>query len=215
MMQAQQPVITCPYITDGLIFWLDGIDVSSDSLWVEKIGNRQFALYNCVKTQYGVSFDGSTSYGICSSADFDGETIEGAYTLNSTSASQAIFTQRSIRTDQKIILARTSAGTIYTRATDTNVAQRKYDLSLIETVSAYQDGSEAIVNGNTTIQVTGNKSEYNTSGSLYIGKQPTSTNWMLNGTLHSVRVYSRKLTEAEMLYNQGIDNTRFNLGVLS
>lgn len=35
----------------------------------------------------------------------------------------------------------------------------------------------------------------------------------LNGKIHSLRIYNRQLTEEEILYNQAIDNTRFNLGL--
>ena len=36
---------------------------------------------------------------------------------------------------------------------------------------------------------------------------------VFNGQIYSIRIYNRQLTEAEVLNNQRIDNTRFNLGL--
>ena len=38
-------------------------------------------------------------------------------------------------------------------------------------------------------------------------------NLNFNGIIHSIRIYNRSLTLEERLYNQKVDNIRFNLGL--
>ena len=47
-------------------------------------------------------------------------------------------------------------------------------------------------------------------GSSHAG---TSAKNPFNGHIYSIRFYNRKLTQAEQLHNQYVDNLRFNLGL--
>ena len=46
-----------------------------------------------------------------------------------------------------------------------------------------------------------------------IGYSDAATNWSFKGKIYSIRIYNRQLSAAEMVYNQKIDNKRFNLGL--
>ena len=66
------------YITDNLVFHLDGIDCNS-STWVDKINGVTFNMYNITKNWQGVYFNGSSSYGSSSSVinyNYSSSTIE-------------------------------------------------------------------------------------------------------------------------------------------
>ena len=52
--------------------------------------------------------------------------------------------------------------------------------------------------------------QYFSIGAGYAYDKPRQN---FGGKLFSVRVYSRILTQSEMLFNQSVDNTRFNLGL--
>lgn len=200
------------YITDGLIFWLDGYDATNDS-WTDKIGSRTFALHNCSVSNHGVVFNGSSSYGDCSTNNFAGATIEACIKRSNTSAWAVVFDQKSTTSEQNIVLSRSSGGTIYTRATDANVSQCVYAGQSNEIISAWQDGTKALVNGAQATIGTGNLRKTTTSNRLMIGLRVGSSTAYFNGTIYAIRVYNRKLTEAEMLHNQHIENSRFNLNI--
>ena len=85
----------CPYIKDGLVFWLDGILKGTDSSkWIDRIGKREFLLNDCSFADDGVVFNGSTStsggiYNGRIDVDWDKGTIECA--ANVISNSQTIL----------------------------------------------------------------------------------------------------------------------------
>lgn len=212
LMMGKEIGAECPYITGGLIFWLDGLSVDSDSLWVEKIGGRRFSLSGCIKQNDGVAFNGSTSYGICNAENFAGETIEAAFSNNDTANACSLFSQLSDNYNRNIILLRSKTGIIYTRAVNYSIQQCIHPKLSKEIVSALSDGSYAIVNGNAAQISTGDKSPLTGAGQLYLGQQPSGA-WKLNGVIHSIRVYNRKLSQEEMIANQHIDNVRFNMGL--
>ena len=45
------------------------------------------------------------------------------------------------------------------------------------------------------------------------GRAGSASHYYANAKIYSIRIYSKKLTEAEMLNNQKVDNARFNLGL--
>lgn len=216
-MMAVKGAESAEYIQDGLVLWLDGLSVDSNSLWVDRAGNRDFALYNCVKQNNGVLFNGTSSYGRCNTADIsNGETIEAVFSY-ATGETQCIFAQRSTRTNPYVILRRNANGVIYTFATDTNVAQLTAPQQPVETISALRDASRGLLNGQqVSTNGQGNKAQAEITGILYIGREATGSNLRyLNGVLYGIRIYNRQLTTEEMLHNQHIDNARYNLGVFS
>jgi hypothetical protein len=46
---------------------------------------------------------------------------------------------------------------------------------------------------------------------IYLGKRSAGN--YFKGIIHSIRIHNRILSEEEILYNQRIDNKRFNLGL--
>ena len=50
------------YVTDGLVFWLDGIDKGGTTAWVEKINNYSFENHGATFNTDHVYFDGVDDY---------------------------------------------------------------------------------------------------------------------------------------------------------
>ena len=218
---APEPI---PYITDGLIFWLDGLTVASNSLWVDRVGGAQYTLHNAVKAANGVQFAGdSTSYGESTATFSDGVTIEAAYSLTDTTVNAGIFGQNwpyvGDNAQPVLALYRTAQSQgIFVKYGTISRQLRKSPISNVEIISAVRwiNDSLAVKNGAVVSIATTNYLTYPSAGvtGSYIGTPTGSYGW-LHGTLHSLRIYDRALTVAEMQANQAIDNTRYNLGVIS
>lgn len=91
-----------------------------------------------------------------------------------------------------------------------------FSTNTVYTISASQ--SLAIVNGNklTLSGSTGGRWNMGSQAGYFkiSGRRRGSTNTLpFKGTIYSIRVYDRDLTEAEVLNNQRVDNERFNLGL--
>jgi hypothetical protein len=224
MMAAGPAPEPIPYITDGLIFWLDGLTVASDGLWVDRVSGAQYTLHNAVKTANGVTFAGdSTSYGESTATFPAGVTIEAAFSLTDTSVNAGIFGQNwpnvGDNAQPVLILCRTAQSqSIFVKYGTTSRQIRKAALSSVEIISAVRwiNDSRAVKNGETVATTATNYLTYPADGisGSYIGTPSGTTGW-LHGTLHSLRIYDRALTVAEMQANQTIDSTRYNLGVIS
>ena len=224
MMQqaAPEPI---PYITDGLIFWLDGFTVASDDLWVDLVGGARFTFHNTSKAAGGgMTFTGAAdSYGESTATFPDAMTIEAAYSLLDTTVDAPIFGQNwpDVGDNNKPVLAlyRSSSASyqgIYVKYGTSSTQYRRAALSPVEIVSAVRwiVDSRAVKNG---VQIAQTGSSYlsypsgGITGSL-LGNRGDNR---LHGTLHSLRIYNRALTVAEMQANQAIDNVRYDLGVIS
>lgn len=220
MMRQAAPAPSIPYITDGLILWLDGLTVASNSLWVDQISGARFTLHNATKAMGGgVTFAGADdSYGESTATFPDGVTIEAAVTFADTTNNQGIFGQQG-GNDSAIMLFRTmSSRYIMTKYSSANRSFRRTAAApaSVEIISATKTSTStagiAVVNGEVVSSTGNNYLAYPDGivGSLlgWIGTRNT-----LNGTIHSLRIYNRALTTDEMVANQVIDNQRYGLGI--
>lgn len=219
-----QPVV-CPYITDGLVFWLDGIYKGNDSSkWTDLIGNRIFEYKDCTITTDGVQFNGTTSYA-ASEGHIDVKategTIEAVYDVtNINSAWHTILGQGVNSTDRTRIgmmiypkaAGAISAGAVVIDYRDSTLTRKKGAKTTGTTsVSADTGVSNGMTLGNTSLSgLVSNGADYISIGAR---KNSASEGRYFAGTIKCVRIYSRKLSQAEMVANQRIDNTRFNLGL--
>lgn len=220
MQTAPEPI---PYITDGLLLWLDGLTVASDGLWVDRVSGAQYTLHNCVKTANGVTFAGdSSSYGESTATFPDGVTIEAAFLVVDASVSTGIFGQNWPNVgdnSQPVLMLAHSASSqcIFVKYGTTSRNVAKSALNSVETVSAVRwiTDYRAVVNGNQVSSYANNYASYPSGGITGSRIGTRGEDMWLNGTLHSLRIYNRALTVAEMQANQAIDNQRYNLGVIS
>ena len=202
------PPIECPYITDGLGFWLDGINKgATDGSWVDLIGGIDFTNQDAVSNDDHFYFNGSTAVMI--------NTTQNLRALGSSFTVEACF------------YAEKGGAIMYSGSSNSMdlpmlkldqglYKQRGLKYSLGSYLNAYStlsltDGL-GIRNG---VVLSGSGSDFwnNQCFSIGSGYSSNKPRQQFGGKLFSVRVYSRILTQAEMLFNQEVDNTRFNLGL--
>ena len=199
----------CPYITDGLVLWMDGIKKGNvTGAWVDQIAGHVFQGTN--NPTFGPDYvatsrtDDSFLYNETFPVYSSGEaTIELAIS-DHTDVTQLIFMPKTsaggiafgLYNNTGIIWSSDSRQSIV-KATGIKTASVKQGLAITNGISATMSGSNMWGGGNTV---------YN-----YIGRRQSGTTY--TGKIHAIRVYNRQLSESEMLHNQKLDNKRFNLGL--
>ena len=200
----------CPYITDGLIFWLDGLNRGGIAgQWKDLIGGNVFTLYNCTENSNRVTFNGSTSYGEAAGGvwyDKNNATIEVA--ISNTAEKTAVFIHPSNGTNYGLSLffgANNSMQTVCANST--------YQGTIFKpgyTKKTYSGTMTSCVAGKTQITSTAGKANWavNSTGKMLLGKRANET-YFLNGSIYGVRIYNRKLSVSEMKANQAVDFERY------
>lgn len=212
---AIEPILTDKsYIQDGLIFQLDGINKGSNvNAWTDLVGGIPF-VYNQAATikQNSVSLDGtnylrpSTERTI--STSYLTSTIEVC--ANQGSNYGGVFISG---TNNSICFIRKSNG--LTTGLSTNNSRKRLTASGAIPNTVYT----ASVNVNTFYIVNGiskslsTTNEWVKSTAKYASIGGNGVGFMGAMEIYAVRVYNRILTTDEVLYNQNIDNERFNLGL--
>lgn len=213
--------IACPYITDGLIFWLDGIERGGVSgQWKDLIGGKIFTLTGCTEETNGVTFAGTTSsYGVYDgyiSGDWANETIEIAKNV-SRCRNMVILNQPIINGAVGKGLVYASSGNSWTRVDGQSEKGYITDgyLKKLSIAGGNNQTSGVTFVIDTTAKTARASSDTwggNNSGKTYLGIRYTSgLARPFSGTLYSIRLYNRVLTADEMIANQNVDVSRFGL----
>lgn len=193
------------YISDGLIFRLDGIDKGNDSEnWTDLINGLKFPYTNCSAGNNHVEFTGVGSTQATSSINMDQNvcTVEVACDKPGTNTTvlypsargyiMAAFTESTI----KLCYGSNSAPRY-----NVNFANKLFsanaDIGMADTALA-----DVVSNDSWGAQI---------DGKIKIGGR--NTNYFYTGKIYAIRVYNRKLSELEMRQNQRLDNERFELGI--
>lgn len=203
------PVLTASdYIQDGLIFQLDGIEFGGElGYWKNLKGTRKFNLTSRPYNGKGFYFDSSTNIDSFPSvstipADYQNQQIETVL----IGEKGACFVQRNDKLSIIDTGVRICVRTLYQDTTSLNATINHTD-ALNKTISA--NIIDCVINGKkSTID---KHSNFSIPTGVTIGNIAS-----LNPSPHyvnAVRVYNRQLTDDEILYNQRVDNIRFNLGL--
>lgn len=209
-----------PYITNGLVFYLDGIEKGrDDSGWKELIQGKIFTYNSNNSTDSnsvifltrGQTAMVRTDYDTISS---DVGTVEVCCSNISTSATSAIVSQYGINPVNSIGFWLKTNGIIYMFRNDSNNNKRYNFSDISSTFTASANINLSLFNGvkhtaKTSDTTTGNYGKKITIG----GRTDGNKTYNMAGNIHAVRIYNRLLTEEEMLSNQRVDNQRFNLGL--
>ena len=210
----EETAISCPYITDGLIFWLDGINQGGVSgEWKDLIGGKIFTLVNCTQNATGVYFNGSSSYGYtlgAISSNYDAETIEAAIDKVDTNNRCILCPYYTSPIGIGLVF---SNGSGWGQLNLDGVSKRRF--------AGNSDGKWGTFSANTSYIVEDGVQKSwtnvdswakNQSSYTYLGARYTTSRLRyFNSTIHSIRIYNRKLSVAEMQANQAVDVTRFGL----
>ena len=215
LLLSDNPYTADGYIKRGLIFFLDGLNKGNDNTkWIDKIGGREFTLINCIINNDSVDFSSSQARGeyhgnIGTSWDID--TIE--ISLDNMNSQACILSQD--RSDNNSYLNfMIGAGTNGAYRCDGNAQPRALidRQTLTNTKMSYSLNSEFIIQ-NGFQKSFGNNDSWgsNLTGTTYLGCRQ-NLSYSFKGKLYAVRIYNRHLSISEMIHNQTIDNTRYNLG---
>jgi hypothetical protein len=207
------------YISDGLVLWLDGkVKGNTTDAWTDLVNGVVFTkkgsgvTFNSDNVQFGNgrnnALHNTSSYVFTNSSV---GTIEVCYrdVPTSTSESHTIFysygnVNYSIGFSFYKGTVLFSVGNSVTKLTGKWIVGSTGTYS-ISNARAYQNGVNVGFNTNKDYQTRSDVAAIVGAGKGYYSA--------LNGKIHSIRIYNRHLTEEEILHNQAIDNTRFNLGL--
>lgn len=211
MMQAKAQPLECPYITDGLEFWLDGINKGKTSnAWTDLVGGLVFnnvGSVSATSTENAWYFagDGNINMRLGGTAfpNSANRTIEACF-KNEIGSTLFIFISGTQTTDNLcLIMDRTYRVLFLQRRQTYNFFPT---LNMPHCVSLNMDAG--LYDGSA---VSKSSSTYWSSNNFTnIGRRDSSAS-AYKGYIYSIRVYDRKLTSEEMLFNQRVDNERFNL----
>lgn len=194
------------YVTSGLVLWLDGIDKGPDNTaWVDKVSGYSFTNHGATFNANHVSFDGNdyleeSTFTVPTS--YVG-TIEVCFEDGGGTASRLMFFPK---TAGGVSMGISAAGNVIWSF---NASRLQYVSDITKgTVSVSLE--RALSNG-TAMTSAGNDYWGGTASTNLVGRRGSGN--YFSGKIYSIRIYNRKLTEAEMLANFAVDNTRFNLGL--
>ena len=216
------PIIPSGYVTDGLVFFLDGKQFASASKWKDIVGDKEFTLYDCAVnlSEDGIVFDGSTSYGeyigAITNGPWSNETIEVVFDGKSNITSACILSQPYLNNSVGISMRfgnQTTDTPRFAMGLDA-VNRYYYYMKLNKSKNVISGNStDVIVNGVVATGKGWTNYSQNQSGNSYIGANRISGGVVNRyaGTIHAIRIYSRKLTQNERLQNQSVDAVRYQL----
>ena len=210
MMYKEPP----PYIQDGLVLWLDGINKGGNAnAWTDLIRKVEFP-YNEHSTVNAdsVSFDGGEGSYLKSS---DNVVVNVPYQTGTIEvvAEQGTYYGAIFGTgiNGSICFIRKSNG--ITTGTSINNSRKRITKNIPNTaytVSVSVDNF-FVINGVAQTYSTANEWVNSSINFMYVGGSPRMT--CTPCKIYCVRIYNRVLTMDEVLKNQKDDNIRFNLGL--
>lgn len=214
-----------PYISDGLVFWLDAIQQNKKGFttWIDFSGNYSFS--QAINSQSGIhgtfidfyrnsiplkNADGSKFIGDISS----GFSIEAIYQPRYTNYNAAI--QDTPRSGAQSMLVGFSNSEYFLQANGqlklpagSNIGTDVFDNSKIMHITWTFDGSsfKRYVDGVNDVDTSGNFNTSSLTNAFVLGY--SDWGWHTRLCMNNIRIYSRALTPAEITSNYNIDITRF------
>lgn len=198
------------YIADGLIFYLDGIDKGNTAnAWTDLVGGMVLT-GTATFVDNGVTFDSVNV--LHSDTELPQDSADPLYTIevccSDVTTKGIVFASRQY-TPASAVCVNLSTGQFF----NYNAVNSIPSAVIPQTFTCSVNATTRLLNG---MQVTGYGSvnAWSNGGTNVGGRKwsGSNTNGII-GTVHSVRVYNRRLTAEEMLHNQEIDIKRFNLNI--
>lgn len=202
------------YIQDGLFLHLDGADCAGSS-WVDKVSGKVLSLSGSVPSvsNGGVVFNGASVYynTTVTLPTFSAATIEvvaihrvndytGRWIVGSNAGNQIWYT---INTGAQQTSIR---GASYTRR-----MSPAYNKLTTHSITTSYNIINKVSRGN------GSNDSWGYGYCFSVGGKITNSSFgrdkACKSTVYQIRIYNRKLTQAEILYNQSIDIKKYNISV--
>ena len=199
------------YVTDGLVFFLDGLlKEEGNTTWTDIVMQKTFTLENCtVSAKHGVTFtESSRAYidGFITS-DEANETIE--FAVSKLGNNQCIFEQCKNGTNLGICAALGSSSglTCWFNGTNGKLYRGGGGTSYVRESA---NRTTCVKNGTEITNTGSNSYSYTANDKTYIGSRH-GVSMIYTGTIYTIRIYNRHLTVAEMQQNQAVDATRYSI----
>jgi hypothetical protein len=210
-------------VTDGLVLCLDAASresyPGSGTVWTDLAGSNNGTLTNgpTFNSANGGSivFDGSNDHILGTLQLINSSvTIEAVIKLNNTSSTKNIIAQGQngvsfscgmviVGTELKF---RNSSNDHSLSSPQVLLANQWYHLVLSTTTSSTTGYINAVSSGTTVQKVTGNS-----VADYAIGKRPGATSEVMNGNIAKISIYSKALSQDEILQNYNALKGRYNL----
>ena len=222
----QLPPVPSGYITDGLVFFLDGKQLVTATKWTDIVGGNAFNLIDCNLTVNGVVFNGTSSHGEHNgfiTTDWENETIEVVFNGVDNIKTKTIFSQPMIGATNVGIGLRFGDDVLARLATGQNgVSHNWFKARLTSPVNRISvaatmgiTGGTACLNGAALSSFSSASYGKNETGITCLGcrktTDPAVSYNFYQGTIHAIRIYSRTLTLAEIQANQATDLVYYNI----
>lgn len=195
-----------PYITDGLIFMLDGIEKGgAEGTWKDLIKGITFTNNNVTSTEYGWSFNGSSSsfYSTTVLTGSENHTVEVCFKPKTT-GTYCVFACNN-QTANNMMFYKSNSNIVF--------LQRKNIYSLSLSANTPQSVSLNLNQGlhNGSAKSKSSSTDYWNNSNFWVGRRAHGN--YFNGEIYAIRFYNRRLTQEEQLHNFAADNERFSLGL--
>lgn len=196
-----------PYVQSGLIFLLDGLDISSSTLWVDKIGGIQYIPQGSVlKGNNCFIFPGSNGSYMLGNSILQGisgndYTIEIVMSMTKQGLGYIFY-------QGQAGLHLVWDGSAFTTQTGTSPKIQSAFDSYIATYSIFRYGGYKNLQPLTPSgsDYWGNEATYSVIGGAANGR-------CFGGSIYAIRVYNRVLTQEEISQNQQSDIERFGITI--
>lgn len=222
--------ISADYIQDGLVFQLDGINKGNNpGYWTDLKGGIKFDLSNA--SNIGLSYiemDGTHYEGLPGdhNIEIDASTndcqftvevvIDRAYTSNTNK--QCIIFDPGSQDNSAAFYDQYKVSEFQTTCGGSN---RRYNWSLPSSIyiqkciiSGTKERLMFNMDSSIATMVNGRSWTSSRDNLAHVGGRGISgSNYAFEGKIYAIRLYNKTLTEEEMLYNQNLDNVRFNLNI--
>ena len=198
------------YVQSGLVLHMDGKSGKTGSTsWASVVGNTTFTNYGATFNNDHIYFDGVDDY--LSNTSYTAP-ASGTGTIEVVIDNETFGEELSL-----VFMAKTRA------AIGFGTTSAKYILYSCGATNRLR-ALATLAKASFSISYSGryqNGESMSTNSSDYWGGQDTNTNYIgkrktggcFKGKIYSIRIYNRRLTEAEVLANLAVDNIRFNLGL--
>ena len=206
------------YVSDALLMHLDGINKGNvEGEWQDLVSGNSFVNHGAIAEADGWRFDGASSY-------MDSTTLinKGWWQSKRTMEVVVVFDDITPAKTEVVFMGRKNCFAFgkylnehFVNTADYSVTSMKnqhennvviYGFSLDN-----EKSPQGIVNGKKLVTDISNAFVGGDANIAFLGKRAAGSHF--KGKIYAIRLHDRVLTEEEILYNQRIDNKRFNLGL--
>lgn len=202
------------YVQDGLIVWFDGINKGNNNeRWTDLVSGVYFT-YNTHSTveSDGIVMDGEGTLQGGSGMGVSGTkgTIEACVVRANDAVGSCMVFSSANKANHSFI---TSGSGYCFKGTGTSSSPNQYQMTRVSKYTASFNADRGMLNGTVYTEKTYNDFNVSSTYARLGGRSVGSNYYYMAGKIHSLRIYTRKLSQEEMLHNQMVDDIRFNLGL--